>query len=104
MHGRCWEKFDAGKSLMVRKRGDWLIARVGGEIAMMSRQKLHHIGITEVGARIWELVETPQEIDAICAQLRKEYAIPPDICRAEVQAFVNELAQHGAVVIESAAE
>jgi hypothetical protein len=104
MHAKRWEKSDAGKSpMMVHKRGDWLIAKVGDECVMMSRRKLHHIGITEVGARIWELVDTPQEIDAICAQLRSEYAIPPDVCRAEVGAFLNELAQHGAVVIESAA-
>jgi hypothetical protein len=35
--------------MMVRKRGDWLIAKVGDEHVMMSRQKVHHIGITEVG-------------------------------------------------------
>jgi hypothetical protein len=88
--------------MMVRKRGDWLIAKVGDECVMMSRQKVYHIGVTEVSARIWELIETPQEIDAVCAQLRKEYAIPPDICRAEVEAFLNELVEHGAVVFDGA--
>ena len=86
----------------VRKRGDWLIARVGGECIMMSRQKVHHIGMTEVGARIWELLDEATEVDAVCAQLRNEYAIPPDVCRSEVEAFLNELAGHGAVAIEGA--
>jgi hypothetical protein len=85
--------------MMVRRRGDWLIAKVGDEVVMMSRQKVHHIGITEVSARIWELIEAPQEIDAVCAQLRREYDIPPDVCRAEVEAFLNELADHGAVAL-----
>jgi hypothetical protein len=89
--------------MMVRKRGDWLIAKVGDEHVMMNRQKVHHIGITEVGARIWELIETPQEVDAVCTQLRKEYAIPPDVCRAEVESFLKELVDHGAVVLEPAA-
>jgi hypothetical protein len=89
--------------MMVRKRGDWLIAIVGDEHIMMSRQKVRHIGITEVGARIWELIGTPQEVDAVCAQLRKEYAIPPDVCRAEVDAFLEELLGHGAVAFEPAA-
>lgn len=88
--------------MMVRRRGDWLIAKVGDQTVMMSRQKVHHIGITEVSARIWELIETPQEIDTLCTQLRKEYAIPPDVCRAEVEAFLNELAGHGAVALEQA--
>jgi hypothetical protein len=86
--------------MMVRRRGDWLIANVGDQFVMMSRQKVHHIGITEVSARIWELIETPREIEAVCGQLRREYAIPPDVCRAEVEAFLNELVRHGAVALD----
>lgn len=89
--------------MMVRKQGDWLIAKVGDDVVMMSRQKVNHVGITEVSARIWELIEAPQEIDAVCAQLRKEYAIAPDVCRAEVEAFLNELADHGAVALDRSA-
>ena len=74
--------------MMVRKQGDWLIAKVGDEFVIMSTEKIHHnIGITEVGARIWELIQTPQDVDAVCAQLRTEYAIAPDACRAEVEAL-----------------
>lgn len=89
--------------MLVRRRGDWLIAKVGDEFVMMSRQKAHHIGITEVSARIWELIETPLEVDAVCALLRKEYAIPADVCRAEVEAFLNDLAEHGAVALDRSA-
>ncbi len=88
--------------MMARKQGDWLVAKIGDDVVMMSREKTHHIGITEVGARIWELIDAPQEIDAVCAQLRKEYAIPPDVCRAEVKAFLDELVQHGAVTLDPA--
>jgi hypothetical protein len=86
--------------MMVRQQGDWLVAKVGDEFVMMSRQKVHHIGITEVGARIWELIGTLQEVDAVCAQLRTEYAIPPDVCRVQVYAYLNELAGHGAVALD----
>ena len=86
--------------MMVRKQGDWLVAKVGGEFVMMSREKTHHIGVTEVSARIWELIETPQEVAAVCTQLRKEYAIPPEVCRAEVEAFLKELVDHGAVALD----
>ncbi len=89
--------------MMVRRQGEWLIAKVGDEFVMMSRQKVHHIGVTEVSARIWGLIETPQEVDAVCAQLRKEYAIAPEVCRAEVEAFLNELVQHDAVTLDQPA-
>lgn len=86
--------------MMVRKQGDWLVAEVGDELVMMSTERVRYIGITVVGARIWELIETPQQVDAVCAQLRKEYAIAPEICRAEVDAFLNELVQHGAITLD----
>jgi hypothetical protein len=86
--------------MFVRKRGDWLIAKVGDGRVMMSTEKVHHIGVTEVGVRIWELIETPQQVDAVCAQLRKEYAIPPEVCRAEVEAFLKELVENGAVTLD----
>ncbi|MFZ1923786.1 MAG: PqqD family protein [Xanthobacteraceae bacterium] len=80
--------------MTVRRKGDWLIARVGEHVVMMSREKVHHIGVTEAGARIWELIETPQEVE------RKEYAIQPDVCRAEVDAFLDELVGHGAATFD----
>jgi hypothetical protein len=86
--------------MFVRKRGDWLIAKVGDGRVMMSTEKVHHIGITEVGARIWELIETPQQVDAVCAQLRREYAVSPEARRAEVDWFLNELVENGAVTLE----
>ncbi len=86
--------------MVVRKQGDWLAAKVGDELVMMSAEKGNYIGLSEVGARIWELLDTPQEIDAVCARLQGEYDVPPETCRAEVESFLDELVQHGAVALD----
>ncbi len=86
--------------MLVRKQGDWLAAKVGEELVMMSAEKGNYIGLSEVGARIWELIDTPQELDAVCAQLETEYEVSPQTCRAEVESFLNELVQHGAVALD----
>jgi Coenzyme PQQ synthesis protein D (PqqD) len=86
--------------MIVRRRGDWLIAKVGEEFVMMSTIKICHIALTGVGARIWELIPTLPDVDAICMELRKEYNIAPDVCRAEVDAFLIELVQHDAVTLD----
>ncbi len=85
---------------MIRKQGDWLSAKVGDELVMMSAEKGNYIGLSEVGARIWELIEEPKDIDAVCAQLLDEFDVAPDICRAEVETFLNELVTHGAVAFD----
>jgi len=88
--------------MMVRKQGDWLAAKVGDELVMMSAEKGNYIGLSEVGARIWELIETPRDIGSVCAQLQKEYDVTPEACRAEVQTFLDELAKQGAVALDPA--
>jgi len=85
---------------MVRKQGDWLSAKVGDELVMMSAEKGNYIGLSEVGARIWELMDTPQDVDALCAQLQDEFEVEPDVCRTEVEKFLNELVKHGAAALD----
>jgi hypothetical protein len=89
--------------MLVRKQGDWLAAKVGDELVMMSAEKGNYISLSEVGARIWELIETPQEVDTVCAQLQQEYEVAPETCRNEVETFLNELVKHGAVALDSPA-
>jgi Coenzyme PQQ synthesis protein D (PqqD) len=86
--------------MMVRKQGDWLAAKVRDELVMVSAEKGNYIGLSEVGARIWELIETPQEVDVVCAQLVDEFEVEPPVCRAEVETFLNELVKHGAVTFD----
>ncbi len=89
--------------MLVRKQGDWLAAKVGDELVMMSLEKGNYIGLSEVGARIWDIIETPQPVDAVCARLQEEYEVSPETCRSEVETFLNELVKHGAVVVDPSA-
>jgi hypothetical protein len=86
--------------MKIRKQGDWLAAKVGEELVMMSAEKGNYIGLSNVGARIWELIEISQDVDAVCAQLQKEYDVAPEACRAEVETFLNELVKHGAIALD----
>ena len=85
---------------MVRRQGDWLSAKVGNELVMMSAEKGNYIGLSEVGARIWDIIETPSEVGALCARLQAEYEVAPETCRAEVDAFLEELEKHGAIALD----
>jgi len=86
--------------MLVCKKGDWLSAKVGDELVMMSPESGYYVGLSEVGARIWELIDTPQDLDSVCRQLLDEYDIAADICRTEVEAFLNELVKHDAVALD----
>ena len=86
--------------MMVRRQGDWLSAKIGDELVMMSAEKGNYIGLSEVGARIWDMIETPQEIDSLLSNLQQEYDVSAEMCRLEVNSFLAELQSHGAVSLE----
>jgi len=86
--------------MMISRQGDWLSAKIGDELVMMSAEKGNYIGLSEVGARIWDIIETPSAFEAVCDRLQQEYEVEPDICRAEVETFLEELAKHGAIALD----
>lgn len=88
--------------MIVVRKGDWLSAKVGDEVVMMSAEKGNYLGLSEVGARVWELIAEPMEFEALCASLQAEFEVEAQTCRSEVEGFLNELATHGAVTIDPA--
>ena len=87
---------------MIERKGDWLSARVGDEIMMMSPEHGKYIGVNEVGARIWELIEAPRDVATVCEELQREFEVSPEVCKAEVDSFLAEMEKHGAIVVNRA--
>ena len=87
---------------MIERKGDWLSARVGDEIMMMSPEHGKYIGVNEVGARIWELIETPSDVATVYEELQREFEVSPEVCKAEVDSFLAEMEKHGAIVVNRA--
>ena len=86
--------------MMVRKQGDWLSAKVGDELVMMSAEKGNYIGSERSRRPHLGTDRRAARIDAVCAQLQQEYEVAPDVCRAEVETFLNELVTHGAIALD----
>ncbi|HZZ87809.1 MAG TPA: PqqD family protein [Caulobacteraceae bacterium] len=83
--------------MYVRKDG-WLAAQVGDELVMMSADSGAYLGLNEVGARVWAIIETPAALPEICAALAREFETTPEACRQDVETFLGELSKRGAVV------
>jgi hypothetical protein len=82
---------------MIKRRDGWLAAQVGEELVMMSVDSGVYIGLNDVGARVWELIETPRDMDELCSTLSEEFDTTADACRPEVEAFLAQLEQRGAI-------
>ncbi|NBC19372.1 MAG: PqqD family peptide modification chaperone [Bacteroidetes bacterium] len=68
----------------------------------MSVETGKYYGMDPVASRIWELIETPASVEAICAQLTDEFEVTAARCRKDVLDFVSALAEEGLVEVEGA--
>jgi len=82
---------------MIKRKDGWLAAQVGEELVMMSVDSGVYIGLNDVGARVWDLIETPRDLAEICSTLADEFETTPEVCRPEVEAFLAQLEQRGAI-------
>lgn len=90
--------------MQVARTRDWLSTQSGQEILMMNLERGTYVGLNPVAARIWELIETPCTIDALCDRLVEEFEVSPEVCRGETETVCRELARLGAVTIDHRAE
>lgn len=86
--------------MKVGRQADWLTARFGDELVMMNVKNSKYIGLSKVGARIWEVMESADTVEEICRILMTQFKVTPEICRAEVDSFLGDLARQGAVVFD----
>jgi hypothetical protein len=85
--------------MSISKQGNWICAKVGDEIVMMSVEEGKYIGLNDVGARIWELLDEPQPREALEARLLEEFEVTPETCHNEVEAFLAKLAEFRAIAL-----
>jgi Coenzyme PQQ synthesis protein D (PqqD) len=78
-------------SSLVVRNPEPLTASVDDEIVMLDARQGAYFGLDPTGSAIWELIERPISIDALCASLVERYDIDRDTCLADVTAFLTQL-------------
>lgn len=71
-----------------------------GDVVILGLQDGMYFELNEVGARIWELIQTPHSIQAIVAVILDEYDVPRDQCEADIVALANDLIARGLVEVK----
>lgn len=87
---------------MVRRGGDWLSATVAGDLVMMSVESGNYVTLSRIGKRVWELIESPMAVEALCGRLVREYKVEPDACRSDIEDFLREMVELKAIMIDEA--
>ncbi len=81
----------------VSRNPDTLSAAVDGELVALDVTRGLCFGLDSVGARVWDLIETPAEIGAVCEALIADYDVAPEACRADVLVLMADLEAEGLI-------
>ncbi len=77
--------------------------RLDDEMVLLELKKGTYYGLNSVGTMIWEMVQKPQSVEAICRAVLKEYSVEPETCKRDVLRLIEEMEAAGLVELRSAA-
>ena len=86
----------------VRRSDRQVSCRIDDETVLMHLETGLYFGYDPVGSRVWELLEQPITVGALCDRLVAEYAgVNAAQCRTDVVAFLRELVAEGLAAVDA---
>jgi hypothetical protein len=89
--------FPPGASAVVTP--DQLSTQLGHEVVILGLRDSVYYGLADVGARIWELLQTRRTINEIVRILVTEYDVTPDKAEGDLQTLLRDLHERGLIAI-----
>jgi hypothetical protein len=77
---------------------DLIATDMDGDTVMMSIERGEYYGVSGVGTRIWELLETPKTVAQIITSICAEFEVDEATCQADAERFIRELMDNGMVL------
>ncbi len=84
----------------VNRAKDILFSQLDDEMLAIDAQSGYCYSMNESAWRVWSILAEPATVSAVCAQLRKEFAVPPDVCERDVLRLLQDLHNAGLVNIK----
>ena len=72
-------------------------AATGDALVMFSVEKGSYYGLNDIATAIWQRIESPIAVAALCADLQQVFDVPPQRCETEVLGFLQKLEAKGIV-------
>ena len=84
-------------NILLERTPELVAADLDGELVMMDAEAGRYYGISGVGARAFELLESPISIQGLVETITREYDVEEERCRSDLQTFVQELMANGLI-------
>jgi hypothetical protein len=76
-----------------------LSTELGDEVVILGLHDSVYYGLSQVGTRVWQLLQTPRTLDDLVTALVAEYDVSRERVAADLQRLLSELQTRGLVAI-----
>jgi hypothetical protein len=83
---------------------DQLASNLAGETVILGLSKGRYYGVDAVGARVWQLIQTPASIGSVRAAIVSEYDVTPEQCEADLLKLLGKMIEEGLVEVPAASD
>lgn len=78
-----------------------LSADVGEEVVILGIDAGEYYSVSNVGARVWQLIQEQRTVESIVSTIVAEYDVDRAPCERDVLALLGELEDEGLVTIQA---
>lgn len=72
---------------------DQVSSDLAGESVILNLKNGTYYGLNELGSVIWEFIQEPKTVTAICESILQEYEVDSETCASSVQALLSDLVE-----------
>ncbi|CAO1651473.1 lasso peptide biosynthesis PqqD family chaperone [Parasphingorhabdus sp. NYA22] len=76
---------------IVQRNPEMVSADMDGEMVMMSIENSAYYGLNAVGSDLWEAMENPVSITALCDRVTKNFDIDMASCQSDIMELLTDL-------------
>lgn len=84
-------------STVLKQSTGQVSCNLNDEVAILNLDKAVYFGLEGVGSHIWQALEQPRSVEALCKLIQDEFDVDPARCQADVLKFLHNLEQAGLV-------
>ncbi|EGJ30457.1 MULTISPECIES: PqqD family protein [Moorena] len=85
--------------LVVAAKDQFACDLTAEEVVILDYKSGVYYGLTEVGARIWQLIQKPQKFADISAAIVEEYGVTPEVCDPDIVSLLEKMHTKGLIEV-----
>ena len=81
------------------RNADLLSVEMDGDLVMMSIDSGNYYGVSGIGPRIWELLESPRGFGELVDGICDEFEVDSETAASDLKAFLAKLSENGMIEV-----